>query len=114
MKRILMAFLVVTVGLVSLSVRSHRVGAQSKPAQPSTEWPTYGHDSGGMRFSPLTQITPANVNQLQVAWVYHMRPPVPTEPATPAETAAPVARTAKGPAMNAARGLRRAVSRLWL
>ena len=27
-----------------------------------------------MRFSPLTQITPANVEQLQVAWVYHMKP----------------------------------------
>ena len=27
----------------------------------SKEWPTYGHDPGGMRFSPLTQITPANV-----------------------------------------------------
>ena len=30
----------------------------------STEWPTYGHDSGGMRFSPLKQITPANVGTL--------------------------------------------------
>ena len=39
----------------------------------STEWPTYGHDSGGMRFSPLKQITPANVSRLQRAWVYHMR-----------------------------------------
>jgi hypothetical protein len=36
------------------------------------------------------------------------------EPTTPIDTAAPVARTAKGAAMNAARGLRRAVSRLWL
>ena len=25
------------------------------------DWPTYGHDVGGMRYSPLTQITPANV-----------------------------------------------------
>src|SRR6266481_2080544 len=43
-------------------------------ADASKEWPTYGHDPGGMRFSPLTQITPANVSQLKVAWVYHMRP----------------------------------------
>jgi quinoprotein glucose dehydrogenase len=52
--------------------------AQSKPAAPpaaSNEWPTYGHDPGGMRFSPLTQITPANVNELKPAWVYHLRPP---------------------------------------
>jgi quinoprotein glucose dehydrogenase len=38
------------------------------------EWPTYGHDAGGMRFSPLTQITPANVANLQPAWTYHMKP----------------------------------------
>src|SRR5215475_9178905 len=40
----------------------------------STEWPTFGHDSGGMRYSPLTQITPANVGTLHVAWVYHLKP----------------------------------------
>src|SRR5262245_54602933 len=27
-----------------------------------------------MRFSPLTEITPENVANLKVAWVYHMRP----------------------------------------
>jgi quinoprotein glucose dehydrogenase len=43
----------------------------------SKEWPTYGHDPGAMRFSPLTQITPANVHQLNVAWVYHMKPAAP-------------------------------------
>ena len=40
----------------------------------STEWPTYGHDSGGMRYSPLKQITAANVGKLGVAWVYHLKP----------------------------------------
>jgi quinoprotein glucose dehydrogenase len=39
------------------------------------DWPTYGHDKDGMRFSPLTQITPQNVQTLQPAWVYHLRPP---------------------------------------
>src|SRR5580658_10762663 len=49
--------------------------AQTNPsANLSKEWPTYGHDPGGMRFSPLTEITPANVGKLKVAWVYHMRP----------------------------------------
>jgi quinoprotein glucose dehydrogenase len=52
------------------------ITAQSKSTPPvsANEWPTYGHDSGGQRFSPLTQLTPANVDKLQVAWVYHMRP----------------------------------------
>ena len=49
-------------------------GALAQSVETSKEWPTYGHDPGGMRFSPLTQITPANVGQLKVAWVYHMRP----------------------------------------
>jgi quinoprotein glucose dehydrogenase len=35
------------------------------------DWPAYGRDPGGTRFSPLAQITPANVAQLQVAWTYH-------------------------------------------
>ena len=39
-----------------------------------TDWPAYGHDAGGGRFSPLTQITPDNVGKLQVAWTYHMNP----------------------------------------
>lgn len=43
-------------------------------SQPATDWPTYGHDPGGQRFSPLTQIAPANVASLRVAWTYHMRP----------------------------------------
>jgi quinoprotein glucose dehydrogenase len=37
-------------------------------------WPMPGRDHGGTRYSPLTQIMPANVNQLKVAWVYHMKP----------------------------------------
>ncbi len=45
------------------------------PADPAREWQTYGHDAGAMRFSPLKQITPDNVGNLKVAWVYHMRPP---------------------------------------
>ena len=50
-------------------------GVAGTPAQAADakEWPTYGHDSGGMRFSPLTQINPANVKDLSVAWVYHMK-----------------------------------------
>jgi quinoprotein glucose dehydrogenase len=60
-----------------IALASYGVLAQSgakAPAAPSTEWPTYGHDPGGMRFSPLTQITPSNVASLQVAWTYHMKP----------------------------------------
>jgi quinoprotein glucose dehydrogenase len=33
-------------------------------------WGSYGGDPGGKRYSPLTQISAANVARLQVAWVY--------------------------------------------
>lgn len=39
------------------------------------EWPAYGHDYGESRFSPLAQITPANVARLKPVWTYHMKPP---------------------------------------
>src|SRR5882672_9188385 len=39
------------------------------------EWPAYGHDYGDTRFSPLAQITPANVARLKPVWTYHMKPP---------------------------------------
>src|SRR2546423_4657111 len=43
----------------------------SLQAQAAGDWPAYGRDPGGARFSPLTQITRQNVTQLQVAWTYH-------------------------------------------
>ncbi len=38
---------------------------------PTADWPHYGGDTGGTRFSPLTQIDPGNVDRLEVAWTYH-------------------------------------------
>src|SRR5437867_4398141 len=39
-------------------------------AQTANDWPTVGNDPGGMKYSPLTQITPANVGRLAKAWTY--------------------------------------------
>src|ERR1700739_2666478 len=36
----------------------------------SGDWPTYGHDPGGQRFSPLTTINTSNVQSLKIAWTY--------------------------------------------
>ncbi|MFL5296152.1 MAG: pyrroloquinoline quinone-dependent dehydrogenase [Phenylobacterium sp.] len=35
------------------------------------DWGAYGRDLAGTRFSPLTQITPANVAGLKPAWTFH-------------------------------------------
>ena len=37
---------------------------------PDGEWHAYGRTAAGQRFSPLAQITPANVGDLQVAWQF--------------------------------------------
>lgn len=49
---------------------------QGSPASAASQWRSYGHDPGGMRFSPLTQINPQNVQLLQRAWTYVV-PPTP-------------------------------------
>ena len=38
---------------------------------PPGEWHAYGRTGHGQRYSPLDQITPENVAQLEVAWTYH-------------------------------------------
>ena len=48
-------------------------------ASAQNDWPTYGRDLAGTRYSPLKQISTENVAQLVRAWTYHMA----------AETAAP-------------------------
>src|SRR5687768_13187314 len=65
------------------------------------DWPTYGHDKGGMRFSPLADITPANVSRLRPAWVYHMKPPAAEQAVDPTEAARREAEGA-GPARRSA------------
>ena len=65
------------------------ISAITVDKDPAKEWRTYGHDPGGMRFSPLKQISPDNVGKLKVAWVYHMRPANYKAPAPPARPASP-------------------------
>jgi quinoprotein glucose dehydrogenase len=36
------------------------------------DWPTFGHDPGGTRYSTLKQIDTKNVTKLVRAWTYHM------------------------------------------
>lgn len=36
-----------------------------------SDWPNYGNDPGGMRYSPLPQINRDNVSKLKLAWTFH-------------------------------------------
>jgi quinoprotein glucose dehydrogenase len=66
-------------------------------ASAQNDWPTYGRDLAGTRYSPLKQINAANVTQLVRVWTYHMA----------AETAAP-AREEEGNEVQRGRGRGRA------
>jgi quinoprotein glucose dehydrogenase len=51
------------------------VGVPLSAAEPTdggiADWPFYGGDAGGSRYSPLRQISKSNVAELKVAWEYH-------------------------------------------
>lgn len=44
---------------------------QSSDAVADGNWSAYGRTDAGQRYSPLDQITPENVKDLEVAWEYH-------------------------------------------
>jgi quinoprotein glucose dehydrogenase len=44
--------------------------AQTPPSQTVGEWPAWGNDPGGQRFSPLATIDRGNVQSLEVAWTF--------------------------------------------
>ncbi|WP_114952010.1 membrane-bound PQQ-dependent dehydrogenase, glucose/quinate/shikimate family [Sphingosinicella terrae] len=49
--------------------------AMGEPAilKAGADWPAYGGTESARRYSPLGQITPANVARLERAWTYHTR-----------------------------------------
>jgi quinoprotein glucose dehydrogenase len=66
--RILLALLCATIPAASQS--AHAAGSSARAS--SDDWPYYGHDAGGMRYSPLAQINRENVATLKVAWTFHV------------------------------------------
>lgn len=57
--------------LVAVLAGGCEAQAPLPPGGPVADWPAYGGDPGGTRYSPLTQITRDNVRRLQVAWTFH-------------------------------------------
>src|SRR6202795_4954561 len=54
----------------AMAQSSHDVGGSGSGS--GDDWPYYGHDAGGMRYSPLAQINRENVATLKVAWTFHV------------------------------------------
>ncbi|PYS79814.1 MAG: pyrroloquinoline quinone-dependent dehydrogenase [Acidobacteria bacterium] len=44
--------------------------AQPRPESEGSDWPAYGRDSGGSRYSPLNEINRDNVKNLRAVWTY--------------------------------------------
>src|SRR4051812_28937830 len=62
------AFLKSSVGVAALALlATAAMGA-------GTDWPMSGQDLGANRYVSLMQITPSNVQNLQKAWTYHLKP----------------------------------------
>src|SRR5262249_33197965 len=57
------------VALGSWDALSHSSTAAGDVKQQS-DWPVYGRDAGGSRYSPLAQINRENINNLKIAWTY--------------------------------------------
>ncbi len=44
--------------------------AQRRERSTDADWPMYNRDLNGTRYSPLTQLTPRNVDELELVWSY--------------------------------------------
>jgi quinoprotein glucose dehydrogenase len=59
---------------ISIAIGSWKAATNSPvaagAAKQESDWPAYGRDPGGSRYSPLTEINRENVNNLKVAWTY--------------------------------------------
>jgi glucose dehydrogenase len=58
--------------LFACALRAQSPARAPKAARParSVDWPTYGNDAGGLKYSPLTDINRTNVAQLAVAFTW--------------------------------------------
>jgi len=68
------ALLIIVIGSVTLAAQTAGPQVTNQDLldglKDPTRWLTYGGDYSGTRHSPLTQITPENVNQLSAQWTF--------------------------------------------
>ena len=55
---------------IALLVSAFVTGVSAEGERRAVDWPAYGRDEGGTHYAPLSDITPANVADLEVAWTY--------------------------------------------
>src|SRR5690242_16440610 len=62
------------VGIVVIRVAMVLLALAVGIAIAQSDWPSFAHDPGAQRYSPVTRITPANVSKLVEAWRVETRP----------------------------------------
>ncbi len=60
-------------GAVRSSAGSAENGSQAEQARREQDWPFYGGDQGGMKYSPLTDVSAASVSRLGIEWEWSTR-----------------------------------------
>jgi quinoprotein glucose dehydrogenase len=72
--RVVAAFLRLPLAAVALlaAIAPGLFAEAAPPAEPGAiaEWPSYGGDPGGSRYTPLNDIEAGNLSELEVAWTY--------------------------------------------
>jgi quinoprotein glucose dehydrogenase len=71
MNSVARSLLVAAIGVLCAGWQIARAQSPNSAGATKSDWPYYGHDAGGTRYSPLTQINRENVKNLKVAWVFH-------------------------------------------
>ncbi|PYX53954.1 MAG: hypothetical protein DMG76_23590 [Acidobacteria bacterium] len=56
--------------IVFLTISFLSIVGLSSDSQGDGEWPAYGRDPGGQRYSPLASINRKNIESLKVAWTF--------------------------------------------
>ena len=65
------SFLVAAMGVLCAGLQVVVAQSANPAGATKNDWAYYGHDAGGTRYSPLTQINRENVTNLKVAWTFH-------------------------------------------
>jgi quinoprotein glucose dehydrogenase len=60
----------ILIGVFVITLFAARSPGEEKAEKAVADWPAYGRDPGGSRYSPLGQINRSNVQKLSVAWTY--------------------------------------------
>ena len=69
--RLLRSLLIAAIAALCAGLQIASAQSANPAGATKNDWAYYGHDAGGTRYSPLTQINRENVAKLQVAWTFH-------------------------------------------